>query len=189
MNRSSIGRTQSHRSALNLLAFMLVSEGFNEPQPRQENTLHAAESCQNRSRRGAACTRARRQLLAVATHSTCHLVEHKRVSDDSTLCESECEGNKEFMQRQTAHGIVFFLYLISVLPPLNQIVPQCFMFVCLFLSFLSVTCIQGMMLAFSPHQTLCSMFSLILFLHPSEHRMKKRVSSFIRSAVCRWICS
>lgn len=26
--------------ALNLLAFILLAEGFNEPQPCQENTLH-----------------------------------------------------------------------------------------------------------------------------------------------------
>lgn len=36
MNRSSIGRTWSLGMALNLLAFILVSEGFNEPRPWQE---------------------------------------------------------------------------------------------------------------------------------------------------------
>lgn len=32
-------------------------------------------------------TGACRHLLACATHSTCHFVEHKRVTDDSRPCE------------------------------------------------------------------------------------------------------
>ena len=49
----------------------------------------------------------------------------------------------------------------------------CLLLTCCLSVVISVTWIQGMMVTCSPHQMLCSVFSHMLFLRLSEHRMKK----------------
>lgn len=81
MNRSSIIRTWLLRMPLNLSPFILLSLRW--VQWASTRSGKHTPRCQNRSQWKTISMRACRYLLVCAAYSTCHLVEYKRVTDNS----------------------------------------------------------------------------------------------------------
>lgn len=103
MNRSSMGRAWSLRMALNLLAFILLSQRFNEPQPCQENTLCEGAAKTIHSRKQQALDPVdiywrvpHTVLVTLLSMREWRMTQHHVIASTITLCLQMCmwRGNK-----------------------------------------------------------------------------------------------